>query len=358
LDSKVAETTLPVDLIRTIAIVLVITLHAATEGYPLSVTQMSEQFVTKWWTVNIYDSIGRFGVPLFVMLSGALLLQPSKLTEPMGVFFKKRLNRIALPFFFWAGIYFAWRFLADGEVFSWNVVGYGLLTSPYVQFWFLYMLFGLYLITPALRVLVGHADKRVFRYFLLLLLLGTVVLPIVNLLGTSLNSNLFLVTGWIGYFLLGAYLTQVHARPRTILYLGLVFGVVWTILGTYFITDIMGQQFSQFFYDAFSLNVIVGSVAIFALLCNVQSSKPDAHKTSRFTSNVLLREISQNVLAIYFMFMIVLETLQRGYLGVRVSLETINPIIEVPLITIVTLFICLGASMALRKIPYVKRLIG
>jgi surface polysaccharide O-acyltransferase-like enzyme len=355
LDSKVAETNLPVDLIRTIAIVLVITLHAATEGYPMSVTQMSEQFVTKWWTVNVYDSLGRFGVPLFVMLSGALLLQPSKLTEPMSVFFKKRLNRIALPFFFWADIYFAWRLLADGEVFSWNVVGYGLLTSPYVQFWFLYMLFGLYLITPALRVLVGHADRRVFRYFLLLLLLGTVVLPIVNLLGTSLNSNLFQVTGWIGYFLLGAYLTQVHVRRRTILYLGLVFGIGWTILGTYFITGSMGQQFSQFFYDAFSVNVIVGSVAIFALLGNVQ---PDKSRTHKFISNVLFRQISQNVLAIYFMFMIVLETLQRGYLGIRISLETMNPIIEVPIVTAVTLFICLGASIALRRIPYVKRLIG
>jgi surface polysaccharide O-acyltransferase-like enzyme len=358
LDSKVWGITLPVDLIRTVAIVLVITLHAATEGYPMSVMQMSEDMVTKWWTVNVYDSLGRFGVPLFVMLSGALLLQPSKLTEPMGVFFKKRLSRIALPFIFWAAIYFSWRFLADGEVFSWNVVGNGLLTSPYVQFWFLYMLFGLYLLTPGLRVFVGHADRRVFRYILLLLLLGTVVMPIVNLLGTSLNANLFLVTGWVGYFLLGAYLTGVHVHRRALLYLGLAFGVVWTILGTYFITGAMGQRFSQFFYDAFSLNVIVGSVALFALFVNIPSNKLSTPMINKFTGNVLFREISQNILAIYFMFMIVLVTLQKGYLGIRISLETINPIVEVPLITAVTLFICLGASMALRRIPYVKRLIG
>jgi surface polysaccharide O-acyltransferase-like enzyme len=354
LEPKSTETVLPVDLIRTIAIILVITLHAATENYPPSLTSMSLDAVTKWWSVNVYDALGRFGVPLFIMLSGALLLQPSKTTEPMGVFFKKRLNRIAIPFFFWSAIYFAYRFLVNGEAFSWNTIGYGLMTSPYVQFWFLYLIFGLYLITPALRVFVGNVDRRVFRFFLLLILLGTLMGPIINILGTSLNWSIFLITGWIGYYLLGAYLTRTHLS-RKLLYTVLLLGISCTIIGTCFIIAATGDRFSQFFYDAFSLNVMAAAAAMFLLLWNF---KPSGARTKFLTNNWLVRQISQNSLAIYFMFIIVLETLQRGLLGFRISLTLITPIVEVPLLTAVTLLICLGALLALKKIPYAKRLLG
>ena len=70
------------DLIRTLAIVLVILLHAAIEPTQIAY-QMTPDGVSLWWTVNIYDSLARPCVPLFVMLAGALLLQPSKATEAL-----------------------------------------------------------------------------------------------------------------------------------------------------------------------------------------------------------------------------------------------------------------------------------
>ena len=88
------EIRLPVDLIRTVAIVLVIFLFSfmhPLRGNP-NLDIMSPNGVQLWWTSNIYDSISRSAVPLFVMLSGALLLQPTKVNEPLGVFFKKRLE--------------------------------------------------------------------------------------------------------------------------------------------------------------------------------------------------------------------------------------------------------------------------
>lgn len=83
--------TVPADLIRTIAIVGVIVLHAANEAIAPQVMNQTE--IYRWWMVNIYQTLGRTGVPLFVMLTGALLLQPSK-NEPLSVFFKKRWARI------------------------------------------------------------------------------------------------------------------------------------------------------------------------------------------------------------------------------------------------------------------------
>jgi surface polysaccharide O-acyltransferase-like enzyme len=114
---------LPVDLIRAVAIVLVLLLHASTESY--SVDLMSPQGVEIWWASKIYDSIARVCIPLFVMLAGALLLQPSKTDEPLRQFYRKRWTRLGLPVIFWSIIYFAWAALVDGKALTLQYVVQG-----------------------------------------------------------------------------------------------------------------------------------------------------------------------------------------------------------------------------------------
>jgi surface polysaccharide O-acyltransferase-like enzyme len=354
LDPKAGKLSLPVDLIRSFAIALVIMLHAAKE--PITIADiMSPEGVTLWWTTNIYDSLARPAVPLFVMLSGALLLQPAKLGEPLGVFFKKRLNRIALPFLFWGAAYFAWRFFVYGEALSADSILQGVLTGPYVHFWFFYLLIGLYLITPVLRALVACIDRKIFRFFLILWFLGTAIMPLLSLFSVyHLNSNVFLLTGWLGYFLLGAYALKARVRPVVLCAL-LVAGLACTIFGTYLVVGTMGEQYSQFFHDAYSFSMIGASVALFLLLAAFPSSTLE----ERFPrGSRVLRLISQNTIPIYLFHMMVLEALQKGFFGFQISLATMNPILEVPLITAVTLLICLVVIYPLKKIPLVKKLIG
>jgi surface polysaccharide O-acyltransferase-like enzyme len=354
LDPKGGEISLPVDLIRTVAIVLVILLHAANEPHQF-VDIMAPDAIVSWWASNIYNSLARPCVPLFIMLAGALLLQPSKVNEPLRVFFKKRLSRIGLPFIFWGVAYFAWRFYVNGEALSMGSILQGVLTGPYMHFWFLYLIVGLYLITPVLRVIVTHSDRRLLKYFLSVWFVGTAIVPLLILFGPySLSADVFLITGWLGYFILGWYLLKIRLRPL-ILYLVLVLGFVCTIFATFFVIASIGERFSQFFYDSFSANVIAASVALFLLLSTVQPDKV----ASRFPRvNRLLHTVSQNTLPIYLFHVMVMEALQRGYLGFTLSITTVNPVLEIPLITAVTLFICLGVIIPLKKIPLLKKLIG
>ena len=184
---------------------------------------------------------------------------------------------------------------------------------------------------------------------------GTDFVPLVTLYGPySVNLIVFMLTGWLGYFILGTCLVKVRLRP-SILYLVLVLGFLWTIIGTYFVVGTIGARLGEFFYDFFSVNVIMASVALFLLLSAVPPQKIE----SRFPRvNRVIHQISQNTLPIYLFHVIVLETLQKGYLGFKISLTTINPVLEIPLITVVTLFICLGLLIPLKKIPYLRRLIG
>ena len=350
---------LPVDLIRTVAVLLVILLHAAIEPNP-NLTLMSPEGVQLWWTSNIYNSISRTAVPLFVMLTGALLLQPKKADEPLRVFFKKRWNRIGIPVLFWGAIFFAWDFTVKGQAITSTYIFQGVLAGPYVHFWYVYLLVGLYLITPLLRVLVAHAEWRIIRYFLALWFVGTGIIPLLTLYvnispqAIWFRDNVFVLTGIVGYFILGAYVAKLRLRS-SILYLALLLSSVWTIVGTYFLIGTIGEKFSPFFLDASSFSVIIASVALFLILAAIPNQ---AIETKLPRGSKVLKIISENSLPLYLFHVIILETLQNGYLGFRISVTTINPIIEIPLITAVTLLICLAIIVTLKKLPYVKRIIG
>lgn len=354
-DSLPQSSQLPVDLIRTFAIVLVILLHASIEPVPAVVLPNSSSALIQWWSVNLYDSFARPCVPLFVMLSGALLLQPSKVEEPLGVFFKKRVSRIALPFLFWMGVYFVWNIFVNNQPLNSQTIIEGVLGGPYVHFWFFYMLIGLYLVTPLVRIFVAHSSRRLMRYFFVLWIVGAAIVPLLNLLlGHNLNNNVFLITGYIGYFLLGFYLLNTRVQRKLLLF-GVFVGFAWTALGTYWVTATVGGSTQFFFYDYFSLGVILSSTALFMLLSSVQYSKIQR----RFPKlDRLIHYVSINSLGIYLFHFMVLETLENGYLGFRISLATLNPIIEIPLLTAVTLAICLLVLYPLKKIPALNRLIG
>jgi surface polysaccharide O-acyltransferase-like enzyme len=354
LDLKNEGIALPVDLIRTVAIVLVILLHASIEPYP-NVSLMSPQGMQIWWASNVYDSLARVCIPLFVMLAGALLLQPSKAEEPLKVFFKKRLWRIGVPFLFWGATYFAWRFFVNGETLTANSIVQGVLTGPYYQFWFLYLILGLYLVTPVLRVVIKYADWKIMRYLIFVWFTGTAVIPLLTLFGPyNLNANVFIFTGWLGYFVLGAYLLKVHLKS-SILTLVYVSSLLWTIIVYYLMAGTVGEKMGQFFYDAYSFNIILASAALFLLLVAIPSQKIG----NRFPhGNRALKLISQNTLPIYLFHVIVLEIFQKGYLGFTINITTMNPIVEIPLITVITLLTCLAIIVPLKKIPYVKRVIG
>jgi surface polysaccharide O-acyltransferase-like enzyme len=103
--------------------------------------------------------------------------------------------------------------------------------------------------------------------------------------------------------------------------------------------------------------MILASIAMFLLLTTIKVPA-NLSQVPHPKINWLLKQISQSTLAIFLLHVIVLETLQNGYLGFTISGNMLNPLVEVPLITVVTLFICLGVILPLKKVPVLKKLIG
>lgn len=342
------------DLIRTIAIFLVVLVHCCGFPYFIDSDTITPQVVLGWFTSDVYGAFGYLGVPLFVMLSGALLLEPTKADEPLSVFFKKRFNRIAFPMIFWSIIYFIWSYYIHGKQLSLFNIAQGVIGGTYDHLWFLYLLIGLYAVTPILRILVKHIDRKKFTLLLSLWFVGTVLTPIIHTFTTlSFNPLMFVFMDWVGYFLLGTYLAKTKIRSG-LLYAALIFGLLTAIIGDWLVTATLGHTYTGYFHGYLSFNMIIASAALFALLIAIPPSRA---QTRLGSVNRVMHWIGQNTLGIYLLHMIVLETLAIGLLGFTIPYID-NPIIRIPTIAGIVFVITAAIIYPLSKIPYLKRLIG
>jgi len=263
-----------------------------------------------------------------------------------------------LPWIFWGGVYFAWDFLVVHIPFTSTAIIMGILDGPYSQFWYLYMLLGLYLLTPILRIFIAHADQTIIKYFVVLWFLGVAVIPFFGLLNPlyQLNVNVFTISGYVGYFVLGIFLLTVQIR-RSTLSIFMILGIAMTAIGTYVLAATVGGTEMYFFQQYLSPTLILASIMVFLLLLKMpMPSIQEQIKPSK--SNRLIKIISKNTLAIFLFHVIVLESIQNGYLGFTINNTTMNPITEIPLLTVIVLFASLAIILLLKKVPYLKKLIG
>ncbi len=347
------NSTIPVHLIRTVAILGVLLLHAAND---LTIQQINDLEIWRWCIVDVYQSIGRMGVPLFVMLTGALLLAPSK-NEELGVFFKKRFARIGLPFVFWAVAYFLWDIYIENQQVSTSFFVQGILTGPYFQFWYLYMLMGLYLLTPLLRLMVAQASEKLFRYFMAIWFVGVSLVPLITTFSSyDVNPNLFALPGYVGYFVLGAYLINVRIRRKYLVTL-LSIGIALTAIGTFQVSRTIGGGTSFYFQEYLSPTMILASISFFLLLNTFKAPIEQAYEKPSWRRRIMA-VISENTLGIYLFHMMIIYTLQNGLLGVTLNGNTVNSIIGIPLMVAIVLLVCLAILVPLKKVPVLKRLIG
>ena len=126
------------DIIRIIACIFVILMHSPMQGIGNRLILSSVSFFTA-------PCIG-----LFFMVSGALLLQTTLTTRE---FLKRRLGKIIFPVLFWTLFYICIRYFTSSVTL--NDVLISVLSVPFSAqgngiMWFMYVLIGLYLITPIL----------------------------------------------------------------------------------------------------------------------------------------------------------------------------------------------------------------
>ncbi len=303
-----------------------------------------------WWYGNVYDALVRWCVPVFVMISGALLLDSRKVEDSV-TFYRRRAGRLLLPLVAWTVLFLFWNYFkaqASGAGYGVAAAARSVLSGrPYYHMWFLYMLVGLYLFTPLIRTVVRHSSRRELR-----LLVGVLfVIVALNAAwgamtgrGTTLFINQFLP--YIPYFICGHLIATSNRRGGKRLACAVfVCAVVSTAVGCYLLARWKGRDQGLYFYDYLSVTVIPMSISLMWLFKSFRCSDVLADK---------LRLLSTLTLGIYLVHPIFLETFRDRLF----KPEDVAPLFSVPLLAVLVFGASLALSLLLRALPYVRTTIG
>ena len=126
------------------------------------------QYGASWWlTVSVHMAT-RWGVPLFVMISGAFLLSPDSKVTTFD-FWRRRFGRILIPLLFWIVVYalLGNKLPSPRMLFSTanlEMAFHALLHAPHKPpgniLWYLYMAATLYFLAPFLRKIIAHSSAK------------------------------------------------------------------------------------------------------------------------------------------------------------------------------------------------------
>lgn len=185
------EKRVELELIRAIAIASVVYIHVAS----VIVKNLSQVDQSSWFMLTFFDASVRWCVPVFIMVSGSLLLQKS---EPHAQFVKKRLSRVGLPLLIWLPLYWVGVAVLTPPLPSYrSLINSVLFEQPYLHFYFLFVMVQLALLTPWLRSVVRSLTQRSLALLTALLLYIGIVYQ------SKTNSVFYLFVPYLGYYVYG-----------------------------------------------------------------------------------------------------------------------------------------------------------
>jgi surface polysaccharide O-acyltransferase-like enzyme len=355
------------DVVRLVAMFTLVSCHCANpfNWVPEGTTVLPG---VKFWGA-IHGSMLRHSVPLFIMITGALLLP---IRGNMGAFYKKRISRVFFPFLIWSVLYclfpFIVRLFGGGRqllIEFFPYIGEDFLTQSFsvslkhiamiplnfstvgVQMWYIYLLIGLYLYMPIFSAWVEKASERAKLWFLIAWGITT-LLPFYShfaepyLWGTCTWNSfgmLYYFAGFNGYLLLGHYLRNRTWSIRKVLCLGIPMfaaGYCITYFGYKYMTNIPDhtEPMAELFWTTNSLNVLLMTIPIF-MACKIITIKSE--RIQRILANLTL--CGFGIYMIHYFFIGQSVILTRA-LGVPLALQ-------IPLAAVVAFgasWVCVAAA--------------
>lgn len=338
------------DLLRICAIFSVIVIHVS------AIAEDSESDLTGYVGL-VYNSMVRWAVPIFFMISGAMFLRKDK-NYTFAIMIKKYIPRLLICIIFWGFLYslldiylysnFSLKtlLLCFINVFS-NNSGYHL--------WFLYALIALYIMVPLFRIIVKNLSQKQLIFVIMCWMILSLGIAQFNLITktlsipVSINWYFPMISGYAGYFLLGYYLMNydVSKMIKNILLilgtlalaLGIVLNVVFTKKAGYKIDAFLSQ-------DGISSCLVAISVfLIFKSLFNRQFSV----KVSK-----IIKSISQHTFGIYLIHVFVISVIFHIF---NLKIDLINSVISIPIFSLLVFILSYILIFLFSNIPILKKVV-
>jgi surface polysaccharide O-acyltransferase-like enzyme len=353
------------DVLRIVAILGVIVLHtAASKWDDAPVTSLDWQFM------NFWDSLMRWSVPVFIMISGMFFLKPAAIEDDFKAelkYIRHKVFRIIRVIIVWGIIYNVWdpvdKYITshDASGFSslWQLPSQILLHPAYYHLWFLYLIIGMYLLAPILRRFIKNARKEHLEYCLILFaILGTgipfadmILKAIYRLTGNTAKPSIYFpvaeFSGDAGFFIAGYYFAtyEIKTSTRKIMYSLAIVSLLITIVGNSIASVYAGEAGVELYGNFPTTMIISFALFIFIKQCFQKDIGEKWAKRIEHTSKLTF--------GIYLIHVLVLQVLDIA--GINTLL--FSPIITIPLLAIVIWCVSCIASAIFDKVPVLKRIL-
>ena len=272
------------DFLRAFAPIAVIWIHVCPNMYRFSLNVSSSDFLMS----NTVQWFARWAVPIFIMMSGALFLNPDK-EFSFKKHLKKNVSRLVIAYLFWSIIYAAAAatFSFDrGRQTWWRYFLSLACGMHYYHLWYLLVLVLLYLMVPILRkvtenrplmnyflilgIVVCFASPMIGEYCTLILeRIGKQQIPIVGVLKGVETMTTYLAgklrLDFMVYFVLGYFLhtEELSRKLRAVLYVLGALALVHIISISALRFSLLGHDRSGATEENINVAVLTFSSAVF-----------------------------------------------------------------------------------------------
>lgn len=298
-----------------------------------------------WLAAMGINSATRWAVPVFIMISGALLLS-SERDFNCEHYLSKRLSKVAIPFIGWSLIYaFVGGFVEGGwsSITTLKIIENSPNEPVWYHLWFFYDFIPLYFVIPFLIPLL----KKISPELIKLIVVAWLLLFLMNWLKVEsfLRQNLILYTG---YLILGWYLMN-RDNAKELKY-WLIAGVSMLLLNFFgsWQLAVESGQYSSFYMGYKTLNTVLIAGMLFVL---AQSYADKIQGQLRMLISVIAK-YSLGIYLLHPLLLIPVRNLDNGYYDWFGSNW-----LAIPIITLLVMFLSLFCTMLLVKIPVFKRLV-
>lgn len=334
-----------IDAIKVFAIFGVIMIHVCSDGFAQPVTSLG------FLTTAFFGSAVRGSVPLFLMCSGALLLDPAR-DLSFKKLFTKQLPRLIVAMFFWAMLYKLYHLFVDQNLSPhtlWLGTKEVLAFNQEFHLYYIHMMLIVYLFLPITRLITAHASRQQLYYLLGLWLLFAIVMPTVQpYLPPMLSVGILgqfpinLCYASIGFGLLG-YTLKTYPLSRVAGLLCAVAGLAIAFGGTMHASLQQGWFFGDFL-NGNTLGVALLAAGLYAVLLSLPIK-------SEGKAAQVLSWLSQASFCMYLIHVFFLYLVQ----GAGFTVYVLPRFLSIPLMTGLIFLLCLPVYYILSKIPLVNR---
>ena len=331
-----------VDLVKTVAICAVIVTHVTAPAFG-----MGDVGSAPWLTALFWASISHASVPLFLMASGALLLDPGR-ELTLRKLYTKNFPRLLIALLFWAVCYKVFIMVLFGGVTVPGLIQAGkelVLFRHEEHLYYLHIMLLVYVFLPVTRNFVQHADRRMLQYFLILWFALGILYPTLrpfwpfSLLGGIPAQWLMNMTyASIGYGVLGYYLKRYPFCFGA--GLGLFAGGFLFVFGATWIMSLRAGTLYAEFLEGMSVGVAGMAAGLFSMAVQGRTPCPRA-----------CAQLSRASFCIFLVHMFFLYTFNE--LGATVL---IGPcLLTIPTSVLCYLVLSFLVYLILSRIPVIKK---